>query len=144
MELDRVDIVEKLYLSGGQAVQLLHGISLHGSLLFSITDKAITAEIVIDALTGHWQQFGFPRYVPFDNDMVFQSSRKKNAIGRVIRFCLSLGVIPIFTTPYEQGFQGKIKRFNGEIQRKFWRRKYFKNIRYVKEHLKKYVLEHLV
>ncbi|MDR3198968.1 MAG: hypothetical protein LBU34_13970 [Planctomycetaceae bacterium] len=59
------------------------------------------------------------RYVPFDNDMVFQGSRKKNAIGRVIRFCLSLGVIPIFTTPYEQGFQGKIERFNGEIQQKF-------------------------
>jgi hypothetical protein len=119
VELDSVDIVEKLYLSGGQEVQLFNGISLHGSLLFSVADKVITAEIVIDTLTGHWQQFGLPRYVQFDNDMVFQGSRKRNAIGRVLCFCLSLGVIPIFTPPYEQGFQGKIERLNGEIQRKF-------------------------
>jgi hypothetical protein len=142
VELDSADIVEKLYLRGGQEVQLFNVISLHGSLLFSVADKVITTEIVIDALTVPWQQFGLPRYVQFDNDMVFQGSRKKKAIGRVLRFCLSLGVIPLFTTPYEQGFQGKIERFHGEIQRKFWRRKYFKNIRYVKEHLKQYVLEH--
>jgi hypothetical protein len=94
-------------------------ISLHGSLLSSVADKVITAEIVIDALTEHWQQFGLPRYVQFDNDMVCQGSRKKNAIGRVIRFCLLLVVILIFTTPYEQGFQGKIERFNSEIQQNF-------------------------
>jgi hypothetical protein len=142
VELDRVDIVEKLYLCGGQEVQLLNVISLHGSLLCSVADKVITAEMVRDTLTEHWQKFGLPRYVQFDNDMVFQGSRRKNAIGGVIRFCLSLRVIPVFTTPYEQGFQGKIERFNGEIQQKFWRRKYFKNIRYVKGHLKEYVLEH--
>jgi hypothetical protein len=135
-ELDSVDIVEKLYWCGGQEVQLLNMISLHSSLLYSVADKVITAEIVIAALTEHWRQFGLPRYIQFDNDMIFQGSRKKNAIGRVIRFCLSLGVIPVFTTPYEQGFQGKIERFNGEIQRKFWRRKYFKDIRDVNRHLK--------
>jgi hypothetical protein len=141
-ELDSGDIVEKLYLLGGQEVQLFNVISLHGSLLYSVADKVITSEIVVDALTEHWRTFGLPRYVQFDNDMVFQGNRKKNTIGRVIRFCLSLGVIPVFTPPYEQGFQGKIERFNGEIQRKFWRRKYFKNIRNVKERLKEYVLEH--
>jgi hypothetical protein len=119
VELDSADIVEKLYLSGGQEVQLFNVISLHGSLLSSVADKVITAEIVIEALTEPWQQFGLPCYVQFDNGMVFQGSRKKNAIGRYIRFCLSLGVIPIFTTPYEQGFQGKIEQFNSEIQQKF-------------------------
>jgi hypothetical protein len=63
-----------------------------------------------------------------------------------VTICLIQGVfLSKFLGPpyaYEQGFQGKIERFNGEIQRKFWRRKYFKNIRNVKEHLKEYVLEH--
>jgi hypothetical protein len=104
VELDRGDIVEKLYLRGGQEVQLFNVISLHGSLLYSIADTVITAEIVIDALTAHWQTFGLPCYVQFDNDRVFQGSRKKNAIGRVIRFCLSLGVTPVFAAPYEQRF----------------------------------------
>jgi hypothetical protein len=141
-ELDSFDIVEGLYLRGGQEVQLFNGISLHGSLLCSVASRVITVEIIIDTLTNHWRTFGLPKYVQFDNGMVFQGTRKENAIGRVIRFCLSLGVIPIFTTPYRQGFQNKIERFNGEIQQKFWRRKYFKNIRQVKRHLEKYVLEH--
>ncbi|MDR1963629.1 MAG: hypothetical protein LBQ50_07605, partial [Planctomycetaceae bacterium] len=67
--------------------------------------------------------------------MVFQGARKPNALGQVIRVCLSLGVTPIFVTPYEQGFQGKIERFNGEVQQKFWRRKKFKNRRHVKTEL---------
>jgi hypothetical protein len=141
-ELDRFDIVEGLYLHGGQEIPLFNGISLHGSLLCSVAHRVITTEIVIDALMKHWREFGLPQCVQFDNDMVFQGTRKENAIGRVIRFCWSVGAIPIFTTPYRQGFQGKIERFNGEEQRKFWRRKYFKNIRQVRQHLEKEGLEH--
>ena len=66
----------------------------------------------------------------------------KNVMGRVIRLCLSLKVIPVFTTPYEQGFQGKIERFNGEIQQKFWQRRTFKNIKDVEKHLSEYVQAH--
>jgi hypothetical protein len=78
-ELDRVDIVEKLYLHGGQEVQLLNMISLHGSLMYSVADNVITSEIVVDALTELWQKFGLPRYVPFDNGMFF------NVLERRIR-----------------------------------------------------------
>ena len=65
-----------------------------------------------------------------------------NVIGKVIRLCLSLKVIPVFTTPYEQGFQGKIERFNGEIQEKFWQRRTFRNIKDVEKHLPDYVQAH--
>jgi hypothetical protein len=60
VELDSADIVEKLYLKGGQEVQLFNVISLHGSLLSSVANNVITAEIVIDALTERWQQVGLP------------------------------------------------------------------------------------
>jgi hypothetical protein len=53
-ELDRVDLVEKWSLRGDQEVQLFHVISLHGSLLYSVADKVITSEIVMDASTEHW------------------------------------------------------------------------------------------
>jgi hypothetical protein len=65
-----------------------------------------------------------------------------NVVGKVIRLCLSLGVTPVFATPYEQGFQGKIERFNGEIQAKFWRRKRFKNLGEMTKHLEHYVQAH--
>jgi len=102
----------------------------------------VTAENTILALIAHWRQFGLPKYVQFDNDLVFQGSRMKDVIGKVIRLCLSLKVIPVFTTPYEQGFQGKIERFNGEIQQKFWQRRTFKNIKEVQKYLLEYVQAH--
>jgi transposase len=141
-ELDTFDIVEGLYLHGGQEIQLLNGLSLHGNLLCSVADETQTAENAVLALIEHWKQFGLPKYVQFDNDMVFQGPRMENVIGKVIRLCLSLKVIPVFTTPYEQGFQGKIERFNGEIQAKFWRRKRFKNVKDVSKHLADYVQAH--
>jgi hypothetical protein len=141
-ELDSFDIVEGLYLRGGHEVQLLNGISLHGSLIHSQASDVNTAKITVSQLISHWRKFGLPKYVQFDNDMVFQGTRKPNALGQVIRVCLSLGVTPIFVTPYEQGFQGKIERFNGEIQQKFWRRKKFKNLKQVTTELEKYVFAH--
>jgi hypothetical protein len=141
-ELDSFDILEGLYLHGGQEVQILNGISLHGNLLHSIAIDTITAENTVLALIEHWKKFGLPKYVQFDNDMVFQGPRKQNAIGKVIRLCLSLKVIPVFTTPYEQGFQGKIERFNRELQEKFWRRKQFKSIKDIEKRLAEYVQAH--
>jgi hypothetical protein len=141
-ELDSFDIVEGLYLRGGQEVQLLNRIALHGSLIHSQASDMITSKITVSQLISHWRKFGLPKYVQFDNDMVFQGARKPNALGQVIRICLSLGVTPIFVTPYEQGFQGKIERFNGEVQQKFWRRKKFKNLKHVTAELEKYVFAH--
>ena len=141
-ELDSFDIIEGLYLHGGQEVQFLNGISLHGCLLHSMATTTITAENTVLALMEHWKKFGLPKYVQFDNDMVFQGPRKQNAIGKVIRLCLSLKVIPVFATPYEQGFQGKIERFNREVQEKFWRRKQFKNYKDIEKHLAEYVQAH--
>jgi hypothetical protein len=141
-ELDTFDILEGLYIHGGQEVQLLNGLSLHGNLLHSIAGETQTAENTVLALIEHWKQFGLPKYVQFDNDMVFQGPRRENVIGKVIRLCLSLKVIPVFATPYEQGFQGKIERFNGEIQAKFWRRRRFKNLKDVSKHLAEYVQAH--
>jgi hypothetical protein len=141
-ELDSFDIIEGLYLHGGQEVQYLNGISLHGRLLHSMAMPTITAENTVLALIEHWKQFGLPKYVQFDNDMVFQGPRKQNAIGKVIRLCLSLKVIPVFTTPYEQGFQGKIERFNRELQEKFWRRKQFKSLKEIERCLAEYVQAH--
>ena len=143
-ELDSFDILEGLYIQGGQEVQFLNGISLHGNLLHSLPMETVTTENTILALIEHWKMFGLPKYVQFDNDMVFQGPRKENAIGKVIRLCLALKVIPVFVTPYEQGFQGKIERFNREIQEKFWRRRRFKNIKEVGKRLEEYVQAHRI
>jgi hypothetical protein len=103
-ERDRFGIIEGLSLRGSQEGQYLHGISLHGRLLHAMAMETITTENTVLALMEHGKQFGLPKYVQFDNAMVFQGPRKQNAIGKVIRLCLSLKVIPVFATPYEQGY----------------------------------------
>ncbi|MDR0608867.1 MAG: hypothetical protein LBG58_02045 [Planctomycetaceae bacterium] len=60
-ELDSFDIVEKLYLKGGEEIQLFNGISLHGHLIHSLAMNTVTAENTVRALIEHWKQFGLPQ-----------------------------------------------------------------------------------
>jgi len=122
-ELDSFDIVEGLVIKGGFNVEVLNGISLHGGLVASWPRARITAKTVVNALLQHWQHFGLPAYAQFDNDTIFQGPHQHpDSIGRVIRLCLSLHVIPVFTPPRETGFQAAIENFNGRWQSKVWSR----------------------
>lgn len=122
-ELDSFDIVEGLVIQGGHDVEVLTGMSLHGGLAAAWVRRVITAKITVRALVEHWQRFGLPAYAQFDNDTVFQGAHHHpDAIGRVTRLCLSLGIVPVFTPPRETGFQAAIENFNGRWQTKVWSR----------------------
>jgi transposase-like protein len=123
-ELDSFDIVEGLVLRDGPQVEVLNGVSLHGGLPVSWPVVApVTAKFVVTALLEHWREVGLPRYAQFDNDMTFQGThRYPDALGRVIRACLSLGVVPVFVPPQEMGFQAAIESYNGWWQAKVWLR----------------------
>jgi transposase len=122
-ELDSFDIVEGLVIKGGQDVEVLNGKSLHGGLAASWPREKVVAKTVMNCLLQHWRQFGVPGYVQFDNDTRFQGPHNyPDAVGRVIRVCLSLGVTPVFAPPREPGFQAAIENFNGQWQQKVWRR----------------------
>ena len=120
-ELESFDIVEGLVIQGGPHVEVLNGISLHGGLVASWPRAAITAQTATDALIEHWQEVGLPAYAQFDNDTRFQGPHQHaDVIGRVIRLCLSLDVVPVFVPPRETGFQAAIESLNGRWQMKVW------------------------
>jgi putative transposase len=123
-ELDSFDIVEGLALQGGLQVEILNGVSLHGGLPVSWPVVApVTAKMTVTALVEHWREVGLPCYAQFDNDMIFQGThRYPDALGRVIRACLSLGVTPVFVPPTEMGFQAAIESYNGWWQARVWLR----------------------
>jgi hypothetical protein len=74
-------------------------------------------------LLGHWQEVGLPGYAQFDKDMIFQGTHRwPDALGRVIRLCLGLGVVPVFVPPNERGFQAMIESYNGWWQSRVWTR----------------------
>jgi putative transposase len=113
-ELDSFDTVEGLTLEGGLRLEVLNVVSLHGGLPGSWPQTLVTAKTAVEALVEHWREFGLPTYAQFDNDTVFQGSHHgQDSLGRVVRTCLRLGVIPVFAPPQESGFQAAIENVNG-------------------------------
>ena len=123
-ELDSFDIVEGLVIKDGPQVEIFNGVSLHGGLPMSWPVVApVTAKMVVTSMLEHWREVGLPRYAQFDNDMIFQGThRYPDALGRVIRTCLSLGVVPVFVPPREMGFQAAMESYNGWWQARVWLR----------------------
>ena len=122
-EWDSFDIVEGLVIQGGIDVEVLNGIALHGGLVASWPMTSATARATVPAVIGHWRQVGLPADAPFDNDTIFQGPHQyADVVGRVMRLCLSLGVVPVFAPPRETGFQAAIENSNGRWQAKVWAR----------------------
>jgi hypothetical protein len=123
-ELDSVDIVEGLVIKDGPYVEVLNAVSLHGGLVASRPQEgAVSASSVVEALVGHWRGCGLPGYAQFDNDAIFTGPHTHpDTVGRVIRLCLGLGVVPVFVPPRETGFQAMIEGYNGLWQAKVWAR----------------------
>ena len=138
-ELDSFDVVEGLVIKGGKNVEVLNGISLHGGLVCSWPRSRIVAKTTVNAILRHWREFGFPDYVQFDNDTIFQGPRKIDALGRVARMALSLGVVVVYTPPRETGFQAAIESYNGRWQSKVWNRFHFESREHLQSQSDKYV-----
>jgi len=140
-ELDQIDIVEGLVIRDGPQVEVLNGCSLHGGLVASWpVASPVTAAMAVHSLTGHWRQVGLPGYAQFDNDMIFHGThRYPDAWGRVIRLCLSLGVVPVLVPPRETGFQAMIESYNGWWQAKVWSRFQHADLEDLQGHSRRYV-----
>ncbi len=122
-ELDSFDVISGLVIRGRIDVEVLNAISLHGGLVASWVRSFITAPETIQALLEHWQHFGLPAYAQFDNDSRFHGTHRwPDSLGRVVRLCLALRVIPVFVPPREPGFQATIESYNGRWQTKVWAR----------------------
>jgi hypothetical protein len=52
-----------------------------------------------------------------------------------MRFCVALGVTPVFAPPLETGFQAVIENFNGFWQQKVWARFHHENLTALRRHL---------
>ena len=140
VELDSFDTIEGLAIRGGPHLAVLTGVSLHGGLVAAWPARSVSAKNTLDALVEHWREVGLPAYAQFDNDNRFTGPRQHaDAIGRVIRVCLSLDVTPVFAVPTEHGFQAAIESFNGLWQGKVWSRFEHRSLRGLKTRSARYI-----
>lgn len=123
-EIDSFDVVQGLKIKDGPLVEVFNGVSVHGGLVASWpVEASVTAVVVVSALVEHWREHGLPDYAQFDNDTLFQGPHQhRDVVGRVMRLCLSLGVVPVFAPVSEHGFQAAIESYNGLWQGKVWAR----------------------
>lgn len=122
-EIDLCDFVEGLVVRDGTEVEVFNVISLHGGLVGSFPGPPYNTEKALFSLLQHWRAVGLPDYAQFDNDNRLQGPHQyPDTIGRVIRLCLSLGVVPTFAPPREHGLQNAVESYNGLWQEKVWSR----------------------
>ena len=141
-DIDSFDLIEDLRIQNGPLVDVFTGTSVLGRLPFAWPAKAqITAKSVLEMLLGHWRQRGLPDYAQFDNDTRFQGPHHyTDVISRVMRACLSLGVIPVFAPPQESGFQASIENFNGRWEQRVWLRFHHGSLRGLRRRSEDYVI----
>ena len=144
-EVDQFDFVEGLVTAGSREVEVLNVISLHGGLVGSWPRPGWTSQLALAAILGHWRCVGLPDYAQFDNDNRSTGPHQhKDAIGRVIRACLGLRVVPVFAPPREHGLQNAIGSYNGRWQAKGWARFHYEGLQQSQQQSSKYVAAHRV
>lgn len=122
-ELDAFDVIEDLPLEGGPRLDVLTTRALWGSVCGAWISAALRARWLCERLETHWRAHGCPAYAQFDNDSRFQGTHTHpDVLGQVIRFCLSLGVTPVFAPAREHGPQNLNESFNHLWQQKVWHR----------------------
>jgi hypothetical protein len=122
-ELDAFDVIEDLPLEAGPRLDVFTTRALWGSVCGAWVSATLRARWLCERLEAHWRRHGCPAYAQFDNDSRFQGTHTHpDVLGQVIRFCLSLGVTPVFAPPREHGPQNLNESFNHLWQQKVWQR----------------------
>jgi hypothetical protein len=139
-ELDRFDTIEGLAIRGGPHLAVLTAIALHSGLVGTWVHRRLVASTIVEDLLEHWTEHGRPGYALFDNDVRFQGPRQhRDAVGRVIRLCLHLEVVPTFAPPLEHGFQADIESYNSRWQAKVWHRFEHRSLRQLRGRSARYL-----
>ncbi len=122
-ELDSCDIVEGMHLRGGRRIEALNILALWSPRVDTLVAEHITTEHTLAALQARWERAGRPAFLQCDNDTVFTGAHARRAyLGRLVHWCLCVGVMPVFTPPGELGFQAAIEAYNRRWQERVWRR----------------------
>ncbi len=129
VDVDAFDVVEDLGLDNFGLIQIFTSKTLWAPMAQAWPAPVASTTFILEVLQAYWRRYGLPQFAQFDHDVRFQGGHNHpDVIGRVMRFCLALKVVPVFAPPLEMGFQGVIENFNGLWQQKVWARFHHENL----------------
>lgn len=122
MQLWQMDVMGRVFLSGGQEVKIVTGIDDHAR--FVVCAQAVvraTARPVCLALSQALARHGVPEQILTDNGKVF-TARSGRGPGPVMfdRICAGNGIRHLLTAPYSPTTTGKIERLHKTMRAEFF------------------------
>jgi len=117
-QVHQVDFVGPRYLAGDRT-------RYYFLVCKDVFDRAVYIEFVSNRcsntvlafLVHSWQRLGIPDKLQLDNGREFTGfGQNARRLSRVIRFCLRLGVEPVFIPQGKACYNGSIEQFNGWFQ----------------------------
>lgn len=142
-DIDCFDFIEDLKIAAGPLVGVLTAKSVYAVLADAWVMPQPSARATVACLLERWRHDGLPAFAQFDNDTLFQGAHQfADAVGRVSRLCLQLGVTPVFVPPLEHGMQNTIESFNALWQAKVWQRYHFADLAELSVRSARYIAAH--
>jgi transposase len=130
----QMDIVGPRYLQGDGVFYSHNLIDAYSHKIYLLPSRTKGDDDAVSTLIKAWQKMDIPEYLQMDNALCYRgSNRHPRSFGTVIRFCLSLGVQPVFVPISEPWRQGILEKFNDVYDKSFFRRQQFSSF----DHLQK-------
>lgn len=122
----QMDIVGPRHLKGDGVFYSHHLIDAYSHQVCLSPHRKQDDRAAVSTLIKAWQYMDIPEYLQMDNALCYRgSNRYPRSFGTVIRFCLSLGVQPVFVPIREPWRQGILEKFNDVYDKSFFRRQVF-------------------
>lgn len=132
----QMDFVGPRYLSSKARFYFLSLIccDTHTAKAFVLDNQR--SDDICKSLILYWQIVGIPDFLQVDNYLSFWGSLiHPNALGKVIRLCLSCGVIPVFIPIREPWRNGIIEHFNNTMQKAILKPKIYKDLKTLEQEI---------
>ena len=132
--LHQIDTVGPRYLKKDGLFYSHNLIDAYSHQICLVPSRTKDDNAAVNTLIKAWKQMDIPEYLQMDNALCYRgSNRHPRSFGKVIRFCLSLGVQPVFVPISEPWRQGILEKFNDVYDKSFFRRQQFSSF----DHLRK-------
>lgn len=139
----QMDLVGPRYIKGDGHFYSLNIIDMVTHTSYAKPIRVKSSEEIVKALAEFWNIFGLPDALQMDNELAFRgSNRYPRSFGKVVRFALQVGVVPVFIPIKEPWRNGMIEKFNNTYEKRFLTSKIFLNFQDLEEETKRFISFH--